>query len=103
MSTTRSKCIVCGKEYDVCLSCKNVKSYRPWRTVCDSIDHYKIHLVLSDHTNGFITSEEAKEQLSSIKFDADELLPALKEHIDEINRATAPKPKRGKKSVKNCE
>ena len=43
-------CDICGKKYHVCNSCKEIKSFTPWRTVTDTLQHYAIFLALSQYT-----------------------------------------------------
>ena len=63
-------CDICGKKYHVCNSCKEVKSFTPWRTVTDTMQHYIIFLTLSEYTKTK-DKEKAKEELS--KCDLSEL------------------------------
>ena len=63
-------CDICGKKYHVCNSCKEVKSFTPWRTVTDTMQHYFIFLALSEYTKTK-DKEKAKEELS--KCDLSEL------------------------------
>ena len=63
-------CDICGKKYHVCNSCKEVKSFTPWRTVTDTMQHYLIFLALSKYTKTK-DKEKAKEELS--KCDLSEL------------------------------
>ena len=63
-------CDICGKKYYVCNSCKEVKSFTPWRTVTDTMQHYIIFLALSEYTKTK-DKEKAKEELS--KCDLSEL------------------------------
>ena len=63
-------CDICGKKYHVCNSCKEVKSFTPWRTVTDTMQHYIIFLALSEYTKTK-DKEKAKEELS--KCDLSEL------------------------------
>ena len=63
-------CDICGKPYRVCNSCKEVKSFTPWRTVTDTMQHYFIFLALSEYTKTK-DKEKAKEELS--KYDLSEL------------------------------
>ena len=58
------------KKYHVCNSCKEVKSFTPWRTVTDTMQHYFIFLALSEYTKTK-DKEKAKEELS--KCDLSEL------------------------------
>lgn len=61
MATT-VKCSICNKEYEVCNSCKNQKTFKPWRTVTDTIEHYKIYLAIHSYTISK-NKELAKEEL----------------------------------------
>lgn len=63
-------CDICGKPYRVCNSCKEIKSFTPWRTVTDTMQHYLIFLALSEYTKTK-DKEKAKEELS--KCDLSEL------------------------------
>ena len=63
-------CDICGKPYRVCNSCKEVKSFTPWRTVTDTMQHYLIFSALSEYTKTK-DKEKAKEELS--KCDLSEL------------------------------
>ena len=63
-------CDICGKKYHLCNSCKEVKSFTPWRTVTDTMQHYIIFLTLSEYTKTK-DKEKAKEELS--KCDLSEL------------------------------
>jgi hypothetical protein len=56
-------CSVCGKPYHICGDCTNTKSFSPWRTVADSLNCYKIFLILRDYTNGYTIKSEARELL----------------------------------------
>ena len=44
-------CDICGKKYEICRTCQHISAFKPWRTVTDTEEHYKIFLVLSDYTN----------------------------------------------------
>ena len=43
-------CDICGKRYHICHSCEEAKSFKAWRTITDTIEHYKIFMVLSEYT-----------------------------------------------------
>ena len=57
-------CAICGKKYHVCLSCQQERSFKPWRTVVDTIDHYKIYMAIHGYT---VTKDKemAKKALSA--------------------------------------
>ena len=63
-------CDICGKKYHICSSCKEIKTFTPWRTVTDTMQHYLIFLALSEYTKTK-DKEKAKEELS--KCDLSEL------------------------------
>lgn len=58
-----ANCDVCGKKYHVCVSCLQQKTFKPWRTVVDTIDHYKIYMAVHGYT---VTKDKelAKKELS---------------------------------------
>lgn len=57
-------CDICGKKYHVCNSCKEIKTFTPWRTVTDTLQHYAIFLALSQYTKTK-NKEKAREELSA--------------------------------------
>ena len=60
-------CDICGKPYHVCQTCKDITSFKPWRTVTDTFPHYMIFLAISDYTRTK-DKQKAKEALfDSIK------------------------------------
>ena len=77
-------CIICGKKYKTCLSCKDLDVIKPWRTITDSVDHYKIFLIISQYNNGYIKKDEAKKQLENIKFNMDDLKDSVQIKVKEI-------------------
>lgn len=78
-------CVVCGKGYYACDSCNETKTFSPWRTLTDSIEHFKIFTILKDYNNKIITKDEAKELLSSLNInDKESFKESSKKLIDEI-------------------
>lgn len=43
-------CSICGKGYHICNSCQEQKTLRPWRTITDTIEHYKIYMAIHSYT-----------------------------------------------------
>lgn len=77
-------CDICGCGYHICNSCKDIKSFTPWRTITDTMDHYKIFLVLSNYTN---TKDKVKAKQELETCDLSELetfRPEIKAVIKEI-------------------
>ena len=59
-------CVLCGTGYHACDSCSKEKTFTPWRTLTDTIEHYKIFTVLKDYNNKLIDRDRAKELLSGL-------------------------------------
>lgn len=66
-------CVVCGKGYHACDSCNKEKSYTPWRVLTDTIEHYKIFMILKNYNNKLISKEHAQEMLLSLDLTGMEL------------------------------
>ena len=43
-------CKICGQGYHVCNSCREQKTFYPWRSITDSVEHYKIFLAIHGYT-----------------------------------------------------
>lgn len=81
---TNAICDICGREYKVCRTCQGIQSFKPWRTVVDTLDHYKIYLVLSEYTNTH-NKEKAKHDLAYCDLsDQDTFTESTRKAIAEI-------------------
>ena len=81
-------CSICNKGYHICGTCKNEKHFKPWRTVTDTIAHYKIYMAIHGYT---ITgdSEQAKAELQNCDLsDMNCFKPEIKAVIGEIMAST---------------
>lgn len=77
-------CSICGAGYHVCNSCLEQKTIRPWRTVTDSIDHYKIYLAIHGYTLSK-DKEKTKTDLQNCNLkDLETFKPEIKDVIKEI-------------------
>ena len=84
MPKPNSECVICGKEYYVCLSCPSGK-LNTWKKHTDTSEHYKIFQILRGYNNGVFTKEEAKERLKNIDLsDLNELKTRIIKQINEI-------------------
>lgn len=92
----KAVCAICGREYDVCLSCKDQNKIKPWRSITDSVDCYKVFLVITQLNNGYISKEEAKSQLEQITFNKNNLREDVRNKVDEIMSYTTERTKRSK-------
>ena len=66
MANKNTTCCICGTEYEVCHFCPDVANFIPWRRVCDTSDHYKIYLILSEYDGGILNKSDALEKLKAI-------------------------------------
>lgn len=55
-------CSICGNKYTVCRTCADQLSLKPWRTVTDTAEHYKIYLAIHGYTLSK-DKEKAKKEL----------------------------------------
>lgn len=69
MKELNHTCAICGVKYNHCNSCDTITSFTPWRAIVDSIEHYKIFLIIRDYHNKHISKEEAKSQLKDINLE----------------------------------
>ena len=80
-----AKCSICGKPYHICDSCAEQKQFKPWRTITDSINCYKIYTAISDYNNKHISKDEARDYLSKCNLNEyKNYLPEIVLVIDEI-------------------
>ena len=59
-------CVLCGIGYYACDTCNNVKTFTPWRTLTDTIEHFKIFAILRDYNNKIIDRKTAQELLKNL-------------------------------------
>ena len=50
-------CIICGKGYKFCDSCRKVRGYTPWRVIADTPECYQVHLLI-----GICRREDASKE-----------------------------------------
>lgn len=77
-------CDICGREYHICRTCQEVRSFTPWRSVADTFPHYMIFLALSEYTRTK-DKRRAREELSKCDLsDSDTYRDIIKAAINEI-------------------
>ena len=79
----KNQCCVCGKEYEVCTSCQNIKNLNPWRTICDTEEHYQVYVVVKDYNTKKITANDAKTMLENVNFDVN----TISEYKDNVQKS----------------
>lgn len=79
-------CKICGQGYHVCNSCQNQKVFKPWRSIVDSIEHYKIYLAIHSYTiskNKELTKEELQKcNLTGLESFNPEIKSVIKEIME---------------------
>ncbi len=86
MSTKNANayCTVCGKPYHVCRTCAEQKTFKPWRTVTDTIDHYKIYMAIHGYTISK-NKDRAKDELEKCDLSGlEHFCPEIQKVIKEI-------------------
>lgn len=80
-------CIVCGKEYHLCISCeRNKATWKKWKMITDSENCYEIYNILNDYNFNKISKEEARNLLKELDLTEAETFKAeVKKMIEEIN------------------
>lgn len=58
-------CVLCGAGYHSCDLCNSQKTFTPWRTLTDTLEHFQIFMILKDYNNRRIDRKEAVELLSA--------------------------------------
>lgn len=80
-------CTICGKPYRVCLSCREQTILKPWRSVTDCMEHYKIYLAIHGYTlskNKAAARQELENcNLSGLETFKPEIVSVIKEIMTE--------------------
>lgn len=59
-------CVICGKGYHMCLSCRDSISLAPWKAHTDTSEHYKIYQIIRGYNTKKYTKEEARAKLKNV-------------------------------------
>lgn len=81
-------CSICGNGYHMCGSCMEQIKIKPWRSIVDTIEHYKIYLAIHGYT---VTNnkEQARKELQKCDLTGLESFnPEIKSVISEIMETT---------------
>lgn len=85
ITKNNATCSICGRDYHMCLSCKDLMNLNPWKRHTDTSEHYKIYQVIHGYSTGVYNKEEAKTKLQIIDLsDFDSLRDNIKNIINDI-------------------
>lgn len=86
-------CSICGRPYYKCISCRDAMTLNPWKALCCSSQHYKVHQVIKGQNSGVYTKDEARNKLKNIgisDIDIDGFKPNIKKIIEDILKEDKP-------------
>lgn len=80
-------CPICGKKYHVCDVCQKTQEFTPWRKITDTINCYKIFMILNEYTNGHTDQKTTRHKLDHCDLsDLENFQPSIKKTIEKIMR-----------------
>lgn len=84
-------CSICGKEYYVCMSCRDSIKLQPWKVYTDTSECYKVFQIVRGFNTGIYDKDEAKDKLANISLkDVDAFRPHIKQIIKDILKEENP-------------
>lgn len=103
-----SKCAICGKDYYLCIACKDKLAAEPWRLHTDTSEHFKIYQIIRGYSTGVYTKKETKAKLKTCDLsDVDYFVPNIQRIVndimafDEVKKQEQPQRKPAVKKAKN--
>lgn len=86
-NSINARCAICGKGYHVCQDSLEQRTFKPWKTVTDTMEHYKIytaiHLYTTTHDKNTAKAELEKCNLSDLASFNVEIKKAITEILHE--------------------
>lgn len=77
-------CDICGAGYHICNTCLQQKSFKSWRVVTDTVEHYKIYMAVHGYTLSQ-DKETAKRELEKCDLSGlENFNPPIRAVIQEI-------------------
>lgn len=84
-------CSICGRDYHMCLSCKDSISLAPWKVHTDTAEHYKVFQIIRGFSTGLYTKDEAKIKFENVDLsDLNDFRPHIKTIIKDILKEEKP-------------
>lgn len=92
-SDINAYCSICGKGYKRCATCVEQKTLKPWRSVVDTIECYRIYLAIHGYTVSKNKAESKAElgqcDLSGLDSFKPEIKAVIKEIMSESKKSQA--------------
>ena len=83
-------CSICGKDYHMCLSCKDSIQLAPWKVHTDTSEHYKVFQIIRGYSTGVYDKDEARTKLKNVDLsDVNDFTPHIKKIIKDILKEPA--------------
>ena len=84
MKKINAHCDICGAGYHICNTCLQQKSFKSWRVVTDTVEHYKIYMAVHGYTLSQ-DKETAKRELEKCDLSGlEDFNPPIRAVIQEI-------------------
>lgn len=78
-------CSICGKDYHMCLSCKDSIQLAPWKVHTDTSEHYKVFQIIRGYSTGVYNKDEARTKFKNVNLsDLNDFRPNIKKIIKDI-------------------
>ena len=87
MAENNATCSICGKGYQMCLSCKDSIQLAPWKIHTDTSEHYKVFQIIRGLSTGVLSKTEAKIKFKNVDLsDLNEFRPHIKKIVKDVLR-----------------
>lgn len=84
-------CSICGRDYYMCMSCKDTIELHPFKRFTDTAECYKVFQVVKGYSTGVYSKVEAKEKFKNIDLsDLENFRPHIKKIIKDILKEEKP-------------
>lgn len=88
-SNINAYCKICGVGYHICNTCKTQKTFKAWRSITDTIDHFLIYSAIHGYTVSK-DKEVAKTELEKCDLtDMENFKPEIKSVIKEVMQTSS--------------
>lgn len=103
MAKNNETCIICGKQYHLCIVCERTKAtWKQWKMLTDTENCYEIYKIVNDYTFKKISKTDAQDMLKNLDLtELNTFKDSVRKIIEEI--MDVKKLQKVKKDEKNTE